>query len=80
MKLLIVDDQLLTLNGIAQGINWREEGFDVVETAQNAMEARISFSRAVPDVMLATLKCRWKTVWSCAAGCVSSDMEQKSYF
>ena len=68
MKLLIVDDQLLTLNGIAQGINWREEGFDVVETAQNAMEARISFSRAVPDVMLCDIEmpvengvelCRW---------------------
>ena len=68
MKLLIVDDQLLTLNGIAQGLNWREEGFDVVETAQNAMEARISFSRAVPDVMLCDIEmpvengvelCRW---------------------
>lgn len=56
MKLLIVDDQLMTLNGVVRGINWGEEGFDVVDAAQNAMEARISFSRAVPDVMLCDIE------------------------
>lgn len=68
MKLLIVDDQVVTLNGVARGINWSEEGFDVVDTAQNAMEARLSFSRGVPDVMLCDIEmpvengvelCRW---------------------
>lgn len=68
MKLLIVDDQLMTLNGVERGIEWPQEGFDTVDTAQNAMEARISFSKAVPDVMLCDIEmpvengvelCRW---------------------
>lgn len=68
MKLLVVDDQLITLNGVARMIDWAAEGFDVVDTAQNAMEARLSFSRGVPDVMLCDIEmpvengvelCKW---------------------
>lgn len=56
MKLLIVDDQQATRTGIAQGIDWAAEGFSFVETAQNAMEARLCFARAVPDVMLCDIE------------------------
>lgn len=56
MKLLIVDDQLATLNGLEKGIDWKETGFSEVDTAQNAMEARISFARKVPDVMLCDIE------------------------
>ena len=56
MKLLIVDDQLATLNGLEKGIDWKEAGFSEVDTAQNAMEARISFARKVPDVMLCDIE------------------------
>lgn len=68
MKLLIVDDQLMTLNGVARGIDWKAEGFDTVDAVQNAMEARLSFSREVPDVMLCDIEmpvengvelCKW---------------------
>ncbi|MBQ9154152.1 MAG: hypothetical protein IJ130_10090 [Solobacterium sp.] len=52
MKLLIVDDQLATLTGLTQGIDWKSIGFNEIDTAQNAMEARMSFARGVPDVML----------------------------
>ena len=45
MKLLIVDDQRATLKGLADNIPWQEDGFDVVDTAANAMEARLSFGR-----------------------------------
>lgn len=68
MKLLIVDDQLITLNGVAWMIDWAAEGFDSVDTAQNAMEARLLFSKSVPDVMLCDIEmpvengvelCKW---------------------
>lgn len=56
MKLLIVDDQLATLTGLKTGIDWQSIGFNEVDTAQNAMEARISFARSVPDVMLCDIE------------------------
>lgn len=46
MKLLIVDDQQATLQGLAENIDWAGEGFQSVETARNAMEARLSFRAA----------------------------------
>ncbi|MBR3358736.1 MAG: response regulator [Solobacterium sp.] len=56
MKLLIVDDQLATLSGLEKGIDWKAAGFTEVDTAQNAMEARISFARKVPDLMLCDIE------------------------
>lgn len=56
MKLLIVDDQQATLQAIAENISWGEEGFSIVETARNAMEARLSFRRQEPDVMLCDIE------------------------
>ena len=56
MKLLIVDDQLATLTGLTQGIDWKSVGFTEIDTAQNAMEARISFAKGIPDVMLCDIE------------------------
>ena len=56
MKLLIVDDQQATLQGLAENIDWAGEGFQIVETARNAMEARLSFRRQEPDVMLCDIE------------------------
>lgn len=56
MKLLIVDDQQATLQGLAENIDWADEGFRTVETARNAMEARLSFRRQEPDVMLCDIE------------------------
>lgn len=56
MKLLIVDDQLATLTGLTQGIDWKSVGFTEVDTAQNAMEARISYAKGIPDVMLCDIE------------------------
>lgn len=68
MKLLIVDDQLATLRGIAEEIDWAAEGITEVATAQNAMEARLVFKQGVPEVMICDIEmpvesgidlCRW---------------------
>lgn len=56
MKLLIIDDQLATLSGLEKGIDWGSIGFTEVDTAQNAMEARLSFAKKVPDVMLCDIE------------------------
>lgn len=56
MKLLIVDDQQAAVQGMARNIPWKEEGFSLVETARNAMEARLAFQRGVPDVMLCDIE------------------------
>ena len=56
MKLLIVDDQRATLKGLADNIPWQEDGFDVVDTAATAMEARLSFGRGRPEVMLCDIE------------------------
>lgn len=68
MKLLIVDDQLATLKGLYQEVDWAAEGFTEVATAQNAMEARIVFKESIPDIMICDIEmpvesgidlCRW---------------------
>lgn len=68
MRLLIVDDQLATLKGLAEGIDWEKENIKEVRTAQNAMEARLIFKEKVPDIMLCDIEmpvengidlCRW---------------------
>ena len=56
MKLLIVDDQLATLSGLTNGIDWKSIGITDVDTAQNAMEARLSFAKRVPDIMLCDIE------------------------
>lgn len=68
MRLLIVDDQLATLKGLARKIDWGKNGITEVKTAQNAMEARLVFREGVPDVLLCDIEmpvesgidlCRW---------------------
>ena len=56
MKLLIVDDQLATLTGLCQDIDWKREGITEVTAAQNAMEARIMFRNGVPDIMICDIE------------------------
>ena len=63
MKLLIVDDQRATLKGLADNIPWQEDGFDVVDTAANAMEARLSFGRGRPEVMMTIAESAASSYW-----------------
>lgn len=68
MKLLIVDDQLATLKGLSQEIDWAKEGFSEVISARNAMEARMAFKNRIPDIMICDIEmpvesgidlCKW---------------------
>ena len=56
MKLLIVDDQLSVVEGLKQGVNWKAMGFDQVDGAYNALDARASLKRRVADVMLCDIE------------------------
>ncbi len=56
MKLLIVDDQQDTLQGLLRGIDWTAQGFSRVDGARNAMEARKVFREGAPDVMLCDIE------------------------
>lgn len=56
MKLLIVDDQVSVVRGLVKGIDWQGMGFDVVDTALNALDARVSLQRQRADVMLCDIE------------------------
>lgn len=56
MKLLIVDDQVGVVTGLKRGINWTALGFDQVDCAYNALDARLSLENAVADVMLCDIE------------------------
>lgn len=52
MKLLIVDDQSAVVQGLLRCTNWGAMGFQTVETALNAIDAKASLLRQPADVML----------------------------
>lgn len=56
MKLLIVDDQMSVVEGLKQGVNWKAMGFDQVDGAYNALDARASLKQQVADVMLCDIE------------------------
>lgn len=56
MKLLIVDDQMSVVDGLRHGVNWKSLGFDTVDTAYNAVDARASLRRQPADVMLCDIE------------------------
>lgn len=56
MKLLIVDDQMSVVAGLKQGIDWNSMGFDQVDCAYNALDARVSLEKSEADVMLCDIE------------------------
>ncbi len=56
MKLLIVDDQITVVEGLLRGIDWNALGFDCVDTAYNAIDARASLLRQEAEVMLCDIE------------------------
>lgn len=56
MKLLIVDDQASVVRGLAKGIDWEGMGFDTVDLALNALDARASLLQQQADVMLCDIE------------------------
>ena len=56
MRVLIVDDQLHVVNGIAVGIDWDKLGVTETLCAHSAFEARQIFSEHPVDVMLCDIE------------------------
>lgn len=51
-NLLLIDDEMDVREGLLQEINWEEQGFTVVDTAENGREAMELIERLTPDVVL----------------------------
>ena len=56
MKLLIVDDQESVVEGLLHGVDWKSLGFDTVDTAYSAREAKESLERRPAEVMLCDIE------------------------
>lgn len=56
MKLLIVDDQMSVVAGLLHGIDWNAMGFDKIDCAYNALDAKLSLEEDEADVMLCDIE------------------------
>lgn len=56
MKLLIVDDQESVVEGLLHGVDWERLGFDTVDTAYSAREAKESLEGRPAEVMLCDIE------------------------
>jgi two-component system, response regulator YesN len=56
IKLLVVDDESATRNGLMKHINWRELAVDVVEEAKDGIEGLEAAGRLHPDIMISDIR------------------------
>lgn len=56
LKLVIVDDEPILLQGLLQTYNWKEMGFEVVGTAQSGEQAIEVIKEYRPDVVLTDIR------------------------
>lgn len=72
MKLLIVDDDIYTREGLAETIPWNLYGIDDVMQAENGKEALHTVSWYLPDLIITDIRmpqkngidfCRKRFVW-----------------
>ncbi len=56
MRLLIVDDEKLTREGISQILPWRQLGIEQVQTAVDGLDALHMASAAMPDILLSDIR------------------------
>ena len=55
MKLLVVEDEKIILNGIIKHIPWDTVGIDGLRSARNAAEALSVFEKFLPDIVLSDI-------------------------
>ncbi|NHN29135.1 response regulator [Paenibacillus agricola] len=55
-KLILVEDEEEVREGIIQEINWAEQGFEVIDKAENGKEAMDMIERWLPDVVVTDIK------------------------
>ena len=56
MKLLLVDDEELTRNGLLNHIDWNSLGISEIRAASNGQQALELFSSFSPDILLTDIK------------------------
>lgn len=56
MKILIVDDEKLTRDGLASALDWPSLGIDTVETAANGAEGLSIAEKSAPDIILTDVR------------------------
>lgn len=56
LKLLLVDDEYLELNMLAENIDWQALGFTLVALAKNGQDAWEKVSQYLPDVVITDIK------------------------
>lgn len=56
MNVLIVDDEYLIRDGLAQKINWVSFGFSHVDTAEHGLEALERMESTIPDLILMDIR------------------------
>ncbi|WP_099206065.1 response regulator transcription factor [Scatolibacter rhodanostii] len=61
IKLLIVDDESATRNGLMRHINWKELGIGMIQTAGSAQEGIMISEYFRPDVILSDIRMRGMT-------------------
>ncbi|KAB8129927.1 response regulator transcription factor [Gracilibacillus oryzae] len=55
-KVLIVDDERRTRQGLVSIINWEDYGFTVADTASNGFDALEKYSHIAPDLLIIDMK------------------------
>lgn len=56
LKLLLVDDEYLELNMLAENIDWNALGFTVIAQAKNGQDALHKIAHELPDVIITDIK------------------------
>ncbi|HHV11663.1 MAG TPA: response regulator [Clostridiales bacterium] len=56
MNLLIVDDEIITVEGILKGVLWEELGFDHVYSCTSAEDAKAIFGKDTIDILLSDIE------------------------
>ena len=56
LTLLLVDDECLELQMLAQHVDWRSKGFELIATAANGRDALEQVRRLRPDVLITDIK------------------------
>ena len=56
MKLLLVDDEIVTIRGILKGVDWEQASFEKVLTATDAAEAKELLLTERPEIMLCDIE------------------------
>lgn len=55
-KVLLVDDEPIILQGLSMVIDWKQEGFEIVGTASNGVEALQMIRAENPDIVITDIK------------------------